>query len=344
MPKKSWSRTLNLSSIAAAHGFSDGFHYILIPILPLIMKELGLSILQTGMIVSVQGLAVFMALMPASMLSDYLGKRKAILTAGLILAAMSFIGISRIGNGYVSVLVLCFLAGLGNGTFHPTATALVSETFRVRPGFFMGVFSLGGNIGSSLVPGLIGALALVLGWRNGLLIMTMPVMVLAVVLYRFLPETQSSRRQTGRMLAEIRDQVCCRVPVLTLMAIYAVRGIACRGILTFFPLLIAQTMGADSRTAGFLMGAYFLMGAISKPVLGIFYDCFGVRRLLAILFSLSCRGCRSHDADCPTARDAFADGCPGGGHLCQPDHYDGSHFPGSSLRPYQHSGNGLHGL
>jgi len=280
MPNERATQSLNLVSIATAHGFSDGFHYVLVPVLPLIMQELGLSILQTGMIVSAQGLAVFLMLMPASMLADYLGRRKAILSTGLILAACSFMGIGLVGKNYYIILVLSFLVGLGNSTFHPTATALVSEVFRIRPGFFMGMFSLGGNIGSALMPAIIGSLALTLGWRAGLHLIMLPVIGLAVLVYRFLPETRGSRQIAKDMFSGIWDKVCCNLPVVTLIVIYSLRGIGYRGIITFFPLLIAASMGSDARTAGFLMSVYFFLGALSKPLLGMFYDRFGVRLLL----------------------------------------------------------------
>jgi len=286
MPNERTTQSLNLVSIATAHGFSDGFHYVLVPVLPLIMQELGLSILQTGMIVSAQGLAVFLMLMPASILSDYLGRRKVILTTGLILAAVSFMGIGLVGKNYYLILVLSFLVGLGNSTFHPTATALVSEAFRTRPGFFMGMFSLGGNIGNAVMPAIIGSLALTLGWRAGLQFIMLPVIVLAILVYRFLPETRGSRQKAKEMFSGIWDKVCCNLPVVTLIVIYSLRGIGYRGIITFFPLLIAATMGADARTAGFLMSVYFFLGAVSKPLLGMFYDRFGVRLLLAALFLL----------------------------------------------------------
>ncbi|MBW1963522.1 MAG: MFS transporter [Deltaproteobacteria bacterium] len=79
MAEKSIIQRLNLSTIAAAHGFNDGFQVLLVPILPMVMRELKLSNLQTGAIVSVQGIAVFLMLMPSSMFSDYLGRRKPIL-------------------------------------------------------------------------------------------------------------------------------------------------------------------------------------------------------------------------------------------------------------------------
>ena len=275
---------LNLSSISAAHGFSDGFNYVLIPVLPMIMEELGLSILQTGMIVSAFGLAIFIMLMPASILSDYLGRRKAVLAAGLILASGCLFGVGTSGNNFNLILVLSFIAGVGNSTFHPTATAMVSEGFRSRPGFFMGIFSLGGNIGSAVMPAIVGALALSLGWRVGVKVVVLPVVVLVFLLYFYFPEMKGARQTARDTFSGIWDKICCNMPVVTLIAIYALRGIGYRGIITFFPLLIASTMGADARTAGFLMSIYFVLGAICKPILGSLYDRFGVRWLLAMLF------------------------------------------------------------
>ncbi len=284
MKKDGLVHGLNLSSIATAHGFSDGFNYVLIPVLPIIMRELDLSILQTGMIISAAGLGIFMVQMPASILSDYLGKRKSILALGLILSSLSFFGISTAGKNYQLILALSFIAGLGNSTFHPTATALVSEGFRSRPGFSMGIFSLGGNIGSAVMPAVIGTVALSLGWRAGLRVVVMPVVILAILVYLYFPEAKTARQTAKDTFSGIWEKVCCNLPVVTLIAIYSLRGIGYRGIITFFPLLVASSMGADSRTAGFLLSVYFILGAICKPILGTLYDRFGVRVLLAILF------------------------------------------------------------
>jgi len=275
---------LNLTSIAAAHGFSDGFNYVLIPVLPIIMKELNLSILQTGMIVSAAGLSVFMMQMPASILSDYLGKRKGILALGLILASLSLSGISAAGKNYHLILALSFIAGLGNSAFHPTATALVSEGLKDRPGFFMGIFSLGGNIGSAAMPAVIGALALSLGWRSGVRVVVLPVIILAILVYLRFPEAKAGRQTMRDTFSGIWEKICCNLPVVILIVIYSLRGIGYRGIITFFPLLVTSTMGVDSRTTGFLLSVYFILGAICKPILGALYDRFGVRLLLAMLF------------------------------------------------------------
>lgn len=284
MDKDRFFHGLNLTSIAAAHGFSDGFNYVLIPVLPMIMKELDLSILQTGMIVSAAGLSLFLMQLPASIHSDFLGKRKLIFCLGLMFSSVCFFGISSVGKNYYLILALSFLAGLGNSTFHPTATALVSEKFRSRPGFSMGIFSLGGNIGSAAIPALIGTLALSLGWRVGLRIVVLPMILLMILVYLYFPEVKADRQTVQDILSRIWNKVCRNRPVVTLIVIYGLRGIGYRGIITFFPLLVASTMGADARTTGLLMSIYFIMGAVCKPILGALYDRFGVRLLLAMLF------------------------------------------------------------
>jgi ACS family hexuronate transporter-like MFS transporter len=284
MPAHRLTEWLNLASVAAAHGFSDGFNYLLIPVLPIIMKELDLSILQTGMIASAAGLSHFMMQMPASILSDYLGNRRAVLAAGLMVASLSFLGISAVGEHYHLILTLAFFVGLGNCAFHPTATALVSEGFTSRPGFFMGIYSLGGNVGSAAMPAVIGALAISLGWRVGLRVVVAPAIILVVMVYLYFPEAEAARQSVGDTFSGIWGKVCRNLPVVTLTAIYALRGIGYRGIITFFPFLAASTIGADSRTAGLLLSVYFVTGALCKPILGALYDRFGVRLLLAMLF------------------------------------------------------------
>jgi ACS family hexuronate transporter-like MFS transporter len=222
--------------------------------------------------------------LPASIHSDFLGKRKLILCLGLMFSSVCLFGITSVGRSYHLILALSFLAGLGNSTFHPTATTLVSERFRSRPGFFMGVFSLGGNIGSAATPALIGTLALSLGWRAGLRVIVLPMILLVILIYLYFPESQAERQTVRNILSGIWGKVCCNRSVVNFIVIYALRGIGYRGIITFFPLLVTSTMGADIRTTGFLMSVYFIVGAICKPILGALYDRFGVRVLLAMLF------------------------------------------------------------
>jgi MFS family permease len=284
MNKDRFVQGLNLTSIAVAHGFSDGFNYVLIPVLPLIMRELDLSILQTGMIVSAAGLSLFMMQLPASIHADFLGKRKLIFCLGLMFSSVCLFGISSVGKNYHLILALSFLVGLGNSTFHPTATVLVSERFRSKPGFFMGIFSLGGNIGSATMPTLIGTLALSMGWRVGLRIVVLPMILLVIILYLYFPEAQASRQTVKGIFSGLWSKVCRNRPVVTLIVIYGLRGMGYRGIITFFPLLVTSTIGADARTTGLLISIYFILGAICKPILGALYDRFGVRLLLAMLF------------------------------------------------------------
>jgi ACS family hexuronate transporter-like MFS transporter len=108
--------------------------------------------------------------------------------------------------------------------------------------------------------------------------------LLLIHVYLFFPEVQADRQTVRGILSGIWSKVCRNRSVVTLIVIYGLRGIGYRGIITFFPLLVASTMGADARTTGILMSIYFVLGAICKPILGALYDRFGIRLLLAMLF------------------------------------------------------------
>jgi MFS family permease len=108
--------------------------------------------------------------------------------------------------------------------------------------------------------------------------------LLLIYVYFSFPEVQADRQTMQGLLSRIWRKVCCNRPVVTLIVVYGIRGIGYRGIITFFPLLVTSTMGADARITGILISIYFLLGAICKPILGALYDGFGMRLLLAMLF------------------------------------------------------------
>jgi MFS family permease len=83
--------TLDLTLIAITHGLSDGFASLLVPVLALIVADLGLSTFEAGLLLSVRSVATFVLLYPLSMLADTTGRKKGMLIAGLALAAGAYL-------------------------------------------------------------------------------------------------------------------------------------------------------------------------------------------------------------------------------------------------------------
>ena len=149
----SWSLrdSLDLALIAIAHGLSDGFDDVLVPVLPLIVGELGLSTVEAGLLLSVRSVSKTLLLYPLSMLADSTGRKKGLLIAGLAVSAAAYLAMGAT-NTFLPLLVLAFLSGVGNATYHPCGTAIAAQRFSHRRAAAISLHGLGGNIGASLMP------------------------------------------------------------------------------------------------------------------------------------------------------------------------------------------------
>ncbi|MBI4391872.1 MAG: MFS transporter, partial [candidate division NC10 bacterium] len=140
------SKALKLTVITAAHGATDGGAVFFLPLLPLVMGELGLGALQAGVLVAVYNLTSSFLQLPLALVSEVSGKNRVFFAAGLALSAAAFIAFGH-AQGYLSILLLMALAGVGASTHHPQAVAILAEEFTDRRGFAIGWHGVGGSLG-----------------------------------------------------------------------------------------------------------------------------------------------------------------------------------------------------
>jgi MFS family permease len=79
--------------------------------------------------------------------------------------------------------LLLFAAGAGGSTYHPNGVPFLAEFYPNNRGQTLGLHQTGGAVGSFIAPILTGALVLNFGWRPSLMVLAIPGMVLAVVLW-----------------------------------------------------------------------------------------------------------------------------------------------------------------
>ena len=132
--KPSWSLGdyFDLSIIGMTHGLSDGFSSMLVPVLALIILDLGLSPFEAGALLSIFSFGGMIFQYPLSILADNTGRRKQILLAGMGLSAASFIAMIWM-SGFWPLCVLAFFAGVGNSVYHPCGDGAGGAPFRARP-------------------------------------------------------------------------------------------------------------------------------------------------------------------------------------------------------------------
>ena len=186
----------------------DGVDHQLLPnALPTLMKEWSLprGAFQNVLAVGPFGMMIGGAL--GGMLGDRIGRRTALLLSVLAFAVLTLA--IAMANGMFMLGLLRFLAGVGLGGAMPNAAALASEYVprRQRP-FAVTLTIVCIPLGGTLAALLAGRVLPIYGWRGLFLIGGLIPVVLALVLFKVLPESPrflaSRRERWGELRAMLR--------------------------------------------------------------------------------------------------------------------------------------------
>ena len=154
-----------LAAACSIHFVHDGFSDILYVLLPLWAAEFRLTFAQVGLIRTAYsgGMAAFQ--IPAGLLAERWGERQ-LLAAGTAVTACGFIVAGTVG-GFVGLLTVLLVAGLGSGVQHPLSSSLVSKAYETGPRrTALGTYNFSGDLGKVVVPAAVAFAATVVGWRT----------------------------------------------------------------------------------------------------------------------------------------------------------------------------------
>ena len=151
------------------HVWSDLFFALLVPLLPLMKEDMGLSFTQVGMLRSVFSGATAILQVPAGLLAESAGEFWMLIlgnmwvSAGLVAMAMAPV--------FLVLLLVSGICGLGGGTQHPLASSMVSRAYDDRGrATAVGTVNFAGDLGKMLAPLVAGLMAIRFGWRETFLI------------------------------------------------------------------------------------------------------------------------------------------------------------------------------
>ena len=274
-----------LAAACSIHFVHDGFSDILYVLLPLWATEFRLTFAQVGMIRTAYsgGMAAFQ--IPAGLLAERWGERR-LLAAGTAITALGFIAVGTVG-GFLALLSVLLVAGIGSGVQHPLSSSLVSRAYETGPRrAALGTYNFSGDIGKVVVPAAVALAATFIGWRTA----SMAYGVIGVfaafgilgVLARLTPEMpatddRSAPAATAAAGWGIRDAR----GFVALTAIGMIDNATRTGFLTFLPFaLIAK--GSSVAGVGTALALLFAGGAVGKFVCGIVAERLGVIRTVVL--------------------------------------------------------------
>jgi MFS family permease len=249
----------------SAHAVHDGLTDVIYVLLPVWQAQFALSYAQIGLLRGAYSgmMAVFQLL--ASRAARRWG-RTLMLVGGTALAGVAYLLVGQ-ATGLALLLVALLLGGLGASTQHPLASSMITDAYEDGGGVKQALsqYNFSGDIGKTLIPGLVGLLLTVISWRASATLLGLLGLAAAGLLWWLIPAqaSESTATKTAKSLRGSGSATGLRALILTGTLDSAVR----MGFLTFLPFLL-QAKGAGTAGIGLALTLLFIGGAFGKLFCG----------------------------------------------------------------------------
>jgi len=171
---------------------------------PAITKDLGLTKIQFSYVLSAFTLGYGLLQIPGGHFADRFGARPMLVAALLIWSF--FTGLTGFAAGLGMLIAIRVLFGIGEGIENGAQFKVIGDHFgrsdRSRASaFFLTAIALGPAFASPMATGLIGSV----GWRGLFWFLTLPGLVVAFLLFRYLPKDRTADVEEETHMAPLRD-------------------------------------------------------------------------------------------------------------------------------------------
>ncbi|WP_342651447.1 MFS transporter [Pseudomonas sp. REB1044] len=259
-------RRRSLVAGCGAHAVHDGLTDVIYVLLPIWQSQFALSYAQIGLLRGAYSgmMAGFQLL--ASRGAKRWGRER-LLVGGTALAGLAYVLAGQAGGLGVLLLAL-LLGGLGASTQHPLASSIITDTHEAGGGVKQALsqYNFAGDIGKTLIPGLVGLLLTVISWRTSVTLIGLLGLAAALALWWLIPSRTVTLAMQQKAPKTVKGQGSVgglRALILTGTLDSAVR----MGFLTFLPFLL-KTKGAGTAGIGLALTLLFVGGAFGKLLCG----------------------------------------------------------------------------
>lgn len=273
-----------LLAIALPWGVLVGYRMALPVLLPSLQAEFGLSLPVAGLLVTTLWFFAAIGQLPGGVLTDQYGETLLMcLSLGLVAIAFAFVIVSP--NAF-ALFAAVAIWGLGHSLYPIARITKLSEIYPERLGSALGLTMATGDLGQTILPPVIGTVALALVWQVGFGL-AIPVLLLAiVVLWVTTPKsTQNesavdslSKDSVSYVVAELRRPAMVFMIFILFLYIFLWQAFT-----SFYPTYLIVEKNLSPSMASVLFGLFFAAGAVMKPIAGMAYDRIGVRWALILV-------------------------------------------------------------
>jgi predicted MFS family arabinose efflux permease len=289
-PDAGWDTSYEIKAVVLltlAFGLVGLDRWIIAPLAPAMMSDLGMTPQDMNYLIAALGVTWGLAAVLMGGLSDRIGRRAVLLPAIVLFSLMS--GASGMATGFMALLLVRGMMGVCEGAFCPTSFAATAEASRPsRRGFNQGLqqsaFAL---FGLGFGPIIATQLLEHVSWRVVFMLVAVPGLILAVLLWRVIREPNAITRST----APERPEPAEPAPIGELFrhrnVPLGMAGLMCAmcGIFVLsanIPLYLTEVLKLAPADMGIVTSALGFGGFIGQWGLPALSDYFG-RRTVAIV-------------------------------------------------------------
>ncbi len=251
--------------VGSTHFLIHVLSQLLPAVLPVIRSEMGLTLTQASLLISIPLMVQVFAYLPVGFASRKNGTF--LLTLSLVLTAVGAV-IIPLASSYGIILLGFGLLGLGQTMYHPPAFQIAGETEPSRLGLVMGVQMAGGSLGSAVGPITLGIILFAWGWRAGFYIWVPLILLGTVYVFYFMHRTlkpkvvDTSQASLGNVSRFLLNRGF--LMVVTISAIIEASSMI---LLTYLTSYLTAVLGLSASLASLIFGFGALLG-IAGSLLG----------------------------------------------------------------------------
>ena len=255
-----------------ANDWCHGAIYILLPAIGLAFD---LRPSQLGLLVTIYAFGAALAYLPAGIVADRVQNQGRLLLLTFWWVGIGYIAASR-APGFLSLALLLAFAGMGDATWHPIATGVLTRQMPDRRGQALGIHAIGGTLATVLSPLLVGFLLAVLNWRDVMVVSAAVPLLMGLVFLRYhraVPHS-SGKRISRSDLGDLK-KTWSSPAGLILIAGISTYNMAVMALITIMPLFLQRSGGFTPGQTGIVFASAMLIGAIGQPWIGRLSDTKG---------------------------------------------------------------------
>ncbi len=260
-----------ISLIGFGHFLSHFYMFGLAPLFPAMHRDLGVSFVELGAILTAYNVATGALQTPMGVLVDRFGARR-VLIGGLFVTSSAF-ALAGFTESYWALLVLFLVSGAGNSVFHPADYVILTASVdSSRHGRAYSMHSFGGSLGTAAGPAGMALLITVTDWRSALIVAGLVGVVLSLI-FVFSGDTlrEDADRKKKAGAAKPLVGIVSRAVIL-LFLFYVLTASANIALTGFAAVFLPALYGVSVQTASYLLSALLFSTAAGTLVGGWLAD------------------------------------------------------------------------